>query len=151
VTGAQIGGAHVPPKVSQAQRNYGISTSQIYEAYRFGNANVVTNKYTGQEMIRDPISWLIRQGDLIPLSGGLKKYYAVECTFSRKDHDNDGLVRITFVAVCMGEKGAVNDAPVRLSEVDRSTFYSDYLLKPFQSSALILSQSLILLSTWTSH
>lgn len=151
MTGAQIGGAHVPPKVSQAQRNYGTSTSQIYEAYKFGNANVVTNKYTGREMVRDPISWLIQQGDLIPTDGGLKKYYAVECTFGRKDHDNDGLVRITFVVVRMGEKGAVNDAPVRLSEVDKSTFYSVYLLKPFQSSALIVLQSLTLLSTWTSH
>ncbi|KAF2473741.1 uncharacterized protein BDR25DRAFT_341026 [Lindgomyces ingoldianus] len=125
LTGAGVG-TQIPPKVSQVPRYYGICVNQVYEDFKHGDrADVVIDKYHGKRMARDPMSWLVNQGDLILPGKSITRNFAVLCKFTPRDYEAQGVVRITFVAA-----RADQGAPTRLSDISKSTNTVKYMDVP---------------------
>ncbi|KAF2737635.1 actin-like ATPase domain-containing protein [Polyplosphaeria fusca] len=120
LTGAGIG-APLPPRVSQAPRNYGICLSHVYQEWSsLSPDEVVVDSFDGRHMVRDTMTWLIRQGDLILPGQPLKKVSSVELRFTGNEHATGRGVIIPFVAARDGANER-QEAPTKMSEISKNS------------------------------
>ncbi|KAH7126600.1 hypothetical protein B0J11DRAFT_613987 [Dendryphion nanum] len=122
--GAVLAGAGVgttkPPPVREAPRYYGFSITKVHEDWKDGtSADLVENHFDHRTMVPDPMTWLVRRGDLILPNEPITRQMEVDIRFTNAMKKHNTTVQMIFVAARLDAALTENPEgpPARLMDV----------------------------------
>jgi hypothetical protein len=91
-------GTTVVPNVKLCPRHYGICSTTQYEEWKHDGMTTNKDKFNGGIVVRDAMSWLIKQGDAILPDQPIRKHLKVLIKFTKPQVDQGSNFRIAFAA-----------------------------------------------------